>query len=214
MNAIWLIRHAQSDSNAGLPTKSPQSTRITDVGEYQAKQLAKLFSASPNRIVVSRYIRTQLTAAPLLERFAGIPVEEWDVHEFTYLAPIKYAGTTGADRRPDVRAYWARNDPQYIDGDGAESFEAFIARVDTALHRLTTLNGFTAVFTHGQVIRAMLWRMLYREDVISASTMEKFYHFRESASLPNAAVVRCILYEGEMWTSGVCNPCEHDKITF
>ncbi len=214
MNFVWFIRHAQSDSNAGLPTKNPEGTRITDLGQYQAEQVAKCFSFAPDRIIVSPYYRTQLTADPLIKRFPAVPVEEWNVQEYTYLMPAKYVGTTGADRRPDVRAYWARNDPQYCDGEGAESFQNFITRVDETLERIKTCSGFTAVFTHGQVIRGLLWRMLYRESEISEKTMEKFFHFREAARVPNASIVKCVVHDDSIWTSGVYSPCSGEKLTF
>jgi len=41
--------------------------------------------------------------------------------------------------RARVNEYWQRLDPDYIDGEGAESFRQFIGRAKTALDRLNRL---------------------------------------------------------------------------
>jgi broad specificity phosphatase PhoE len=112
------------------------------------------FHQTPSLLVTSPFLRTHQTAQPALERFPGIRHETWPVHEFTYLSPASCTGTTAAQRRDRVAAYWGRNDPEHVDGEGAESFAAMLVRVRWMLERLRGESGFVAVFTHGQIMRA------------------------------------------------------------
>ncbi len=55
-----------------------------------------------------------------------------------------------------VHEYWNRGDPDYVDGDGAESFARLLRRVWDMLDRLKEHpDAFVAVFTHGVFIRAV-----------------------------------------------------------
>ena len=105
MPTIQLIRHAESEGNAGLPTNDPASIPLTHHGYEQAAALAATFTTAPDLIIVSPFIRTQQTAAPLIARFPEVPVEKWAVQEFTYLNPNKYLGTTETQRGNFAQAY-------------------------------------------------------------------------------------------------------------
>lgn len=68
-------------------------------------------------------------------------------------------GTTAQQRRDWVEDYWVRADPARCDGDGAESFNEFLVRVDDAINRLSQIDSrVVLVFGHGQFINAMRWR--------------------------------------------------------
>ena len=150
MSSIQLIRHAESEGNAGLPTHDPASIPLTQRGHEQATALAATFTAAPDLIVVSPFIRTQQTAAPLITLFPEVPVEEWAVQEFTYLNPIKYIGTTETQRGTLAQGYWNRCDPHGNDGGGAESFADLITRIDALETRLWQYVGKSVViFMHG-----------------------------------------------------------------
>jgi broad specificity phosphatase PhoE len=190
MHTVWLIRHGQSTSNAHLPTESPGSSPLTELGRSQAELLVALFPRPPELVVVSPYLRTGQTAAPLLSAYPGLPVEQWPVQEYTYLSPDKYRGTTMPDRRPMVAAYWERLDPRHSDPGGAESFAGFIGRVRGFLDRAAARPGFTAVFTHGQFMRGAMWWALTRPAGAGEEEMAQFRAFRACFRLPNAAVVR------------------------
>lgn len=176
--ATLLIRHAESDANVGAATDSPASIRLTARGHQQAADLAARFDHAPGLIVVSPYLRTQQTAAPLIARFPAARVEEWPVHEFTYLNPKLYAGTTEAQRAVFADEYWRRCDPHWNDGGGAESFADFIHRVDALLERLANRRRTsTAVFTHGYFIKALQLRMT---KPFADATDELMAEFRDS----------------------------------
>ena len=170
-----LVRHSESEGNIGLPTASPASIVLTQRGHQQAETLAKLVVEVPDMIVVSPFIRTQQTAAPLMGRCPEVRVEIWDVQEYTYLNPLKYVGTTENERGVFARSHWERCDPLWNDGGGAESFVEFIARVDTALSRLRSAEGqWTMVFSHGYFIKAAELRMRDPAAPVDATLMARF----------------------------------------
>lgn len=159
---VFCCRHGQSVANAGAATLDPLSIELTELGRQQAEDLAQQWAQAPSLIVVSSAERARATARPTMRRFPAARVEEWPIQEFTYLAPARCAGTTAEQRRAWVQAYWALADPARCDGDGAESFDEFLARVDNAIARLTRiaegLDQSVLLFGHGQFINAMRWR--------------------------------------------------------
>ena len=201
MSLIWIIRHGESEQNAGLPSSDPSLAPLTDVGRDQAARVAQHFPEQPNFVVVSPFIRARQTAEPCLDRFAGVDCQEWPVHEFTYLAPARCQDTTVADRLPMVRDYWQRCDPTHEDGEGAESFATLMQRVWGMLDRLTRHpDAFVAVFTHGVFIRAVWLAALSGVREPDQATMRHFDSLRTSVNVPNGSIVKCRLSpEGEMW---------------
>lgn len=202
MRTVWFIRHAQSEANAGLPTSDPANIAITERGRTQAECVARFFSAPPARIVTSAFLRTRQTAAPTIARFPEVPRDEWPIHEFTYLAPGPLRGTTAAQRRPLVDAFWTRCDPHHCDGEGAESFAALLGRVGDAVARLEQSSEPTlAVFTHGQFLRALLWSLLIDANPCDAESMVRFRRFAAEVSIPNAAILPLCHKPGEGWSA-------------
>ena len=57
---------------------------------------------------------------------------------------------------PFIERYWAAADPEFCDGEGAESFSNLLSRVKAALIRLEVLpaNALVYLFSHGQFIQA------------------------------------------------------------
>ena len=146
---VYLIRHAESVSNAGERTASHGGAELSSEGRRQAEALTARIGFRPDLIVVSPFVRTRQTA------------EEWPVQEFSFLDADRCADTTQEERRPLAEAYFARNDPDYVDGKDAESFNQLLARVDDMLTRLRALPGEnkTVVFTHGNFMRAARLRL-------------------------------------------------------
>jgi broad specificity phosphatase PhoE len=190
MRQIWLIRHGESESNAGLVTDAPHSVALTPLGHQQAIEIARHFTREPELIVVSRYQRTTETARPTIERFPHCPIVEWPIHEFTFLAPGHYCGQTHHQRLLPARKFWERGDPDYCDGDGAESFNDFMARVRDCLDRMRQTSGrFIAIFTHGYVMKAMVWDSLYRGDRSPKAFMAGFHAFHLAYPVPNQMIL-------------------------
>ena len=205
MKEVWLIRHAESTANAGAATFAPESIPLTDKGLEQARCVADQVTNRPDLIVVSPFLRSQQTAAPLIARYSDVPVEQWPIQEFTYLAPERCHDTTFLQRQPLVAAYWSRNDPDYRDGAGAESFAGLMSRAQSTLAQIKKPDERFVVFiSHGQFIRAVIWLLMHELAEMKIETMSAFHCFLEAVSVPNAAIVKIIKTEqGEVFFSRI-----------
>jgi 2,3-bisphosphoglycerate-dependent phosphoglycerate mutase len=190
---VWLIRHGESESNAGLPSGEPGASPLTALGQWQAEQVAGAFAQAPALIVTSPYLRSQQTAQPTASRFPRAQREEWLVHEFTYLGHLRSRSMTSTERRPHVREYWERSDPDEINGgaeSGAESFAQLIGRARDLLGRLSEgSSGPVAVFTHGIFMRAVAWSLVSGITVPTAADMQSFIRFSAGYRTPNGGVI-------------------------
>ena len=205
--SIWIIRHAQSKSNAGLPTLGPHDNGLSELGHLQAKYIPEAVKQLPDLIVTSPYLRTQLTAQPLIGQLPHVPVEVWQIQEFTYLTLSLDQPTTPLIRKPLSQAYWERCDPHYVDGANAESFVQLMTRVRTALSQFQQQSGFAIAFTHGLFIKAMLWHILAAPTVIDAVAMRRFDGFRQGFQVPNASILKMEFEPGAIpyWSSFITN---------
>jgi broad specificity phosphatase PhoE len=173
---LLLVRHAESEANAGYKTSNPATIGITEKGRTEAFELANTISAPPDLIIVTPYIRTYQTARPLIDKFPHTPIETWPLHEFTFLSPLACQNTTSLDRLPLVKEYWNKCDPFFVHGPGAESFAQFSQRVTEALQKLKSYESRNVViFTHGQVMR---FAKQYFENLSQPSEMAMEY-FRD-----------------------------------
>ena len=182
---IKLIRHGESAANAGEATDSPANIPLTPLGYQQAQRVSQQFIDSPTLVVTSPFLRTYQTAIPTLAKFPGVRHEVWAVQEFTYLSPATCIGTTAAQRKTRVAAYWERNDPHYVDGEGAESFAMMLQRVHAMLERLQHEAGVVVVFTHGQIMQAT--QLLLATPTATTELLMRQFH--ASDSIPNTAVI-------------------------
>lgn len=168
---VYFIRHGESEGNAGLATVTPTATKLTSQGEKQAQDLLQKIEFIPDLIAHSTYIRTYQTAKPLAEKYPNVPLQEWqNIFEFTFLSPLKYSNTTKEDRKPFIDEYLVRNDPDFIDGEGAESFNHFLARVDETIEKASSVpeNLNVVIFSHGAFLRAMQMRLQGQEISIKS----------------------------------------------
>ncbi|MBW8486153.1 histidine phosphatase family protein [Actinomadura parmotrematis] len=187
----WLIRHGQSESNAGLPTNGPGAAPLTELGHAEARRVAARFDAPPALIAVSPFRRARETAAPTIARFPDVPCEEWPVQEFTYLGALHGPQTTVEQRRPFAEAYWRRCDPDLVEGGDGESFRDLIGRARAMLERLAALpaDGPVAVFSHAMFIRAVIWTLATGTAEPSAADMRTYERLGGTLLIPNGAVV-------------------------
>ncbi len=199
MPTVFLIRHGESQSNAGLPTLSSEIVELTDKGWKQAKAIAQFLQEAqliPDLIVTSSYLRTKQTAAPATLTFSSIPEEQWSVHEFTYLSMWHEENSTTEDRRQMVEYYWELSDPSIVDdpkfgSPAPESFEQFIMRVRRVRAQLEqTELDVIVIFSHEQFITAFRWLSEPDTLPITSETMRKFRAFLKTNPVPNGAIVR------------------------
>ncbi|WP_420641254.1 histidine phosphatase family protein [Candidatus Leptofilum sp.] len=188
---VWFIRHGESVSNANLPTTHPAASELTAKGHREAEYVAQAFTRKPDLIVVSPYIRARQTAVPTINRFNPIPVAEWPIHEFSYLHPDRYDGTTGEQRWPAARDYWHRMDPlEKEDGEG-ESFIEMMTRVREMDEQISNASeSFIAMFSHGLFLRAYLWMHLSGFREANSHTMERYLNFSRGLAMPNASILK------------------------
>ena len=210
---VWFIRHAQSTGNAGQVTTCPASIPLTDLGKQQAKIFGETFQIQPDLLVTSSYIRTEQTAQHFISRFPQVERQVWPLHEFTYLSPEIYKGTTMDDRRPMAFKYWEAGDPDLVDGPGAESLHQFIARIEKCFAKIdASPKNNIVIFTHGLVIRLILTLQFTQEYRNSFNFMEKYFAMCKFP-VPNTAILKMAWNTKEMSGLSVSH-LPKDMITF
>jgi len=219
MKELWLVRHAQSQGNAGLKTESTQSNPLTELGVQQAQDAANYLVkvVEPDVIIHSPYVRTEQTAEPFINQVnyrpytiswqwtdpmmllpsddkankPPTPVEVWDIQEYTYLSAVKYANTSMEERLPAREEYWDNMNPDYTDGDGAESFSQMIGRVERFIrHFLQSRYGTAVAFTHGQFMKAVLCLLQAEGMHGRLPTMGEFYALHMGMDIPNTGIIK------------------------
>lgn len=190
MPIAWLVRHGESLSNKGDMTCCSKETELTETGHVQAQEIVQAFSSNvPSLIITSKYTRSQQTASPTMRAFPQARQERWQVHEFTYLSEKKTFCTTRQERRQFVQHFWDKDDPWYFDGPGAESFAEFIKRVYETIECLRyNKEVFTAVFTHGQFIQAMLWILETNSSQLDTDSKAAFRRFCYEHPIPTGGI--------------------------
>ena len=158
--AIFLIRHAESEANINGKTLSHASIALSEHGHKQAQDLCSKLPRI-DHVIVSQYLRTQQTAAPILEKYNLTFEVDEHLHEFSYLSERKCANTNLNDRKAWVNAYWEKMDCQHRDADDAESFEDLYLRVQAFHEKLKALavnyaEKNLAVFSHGQFLQLLI----------------------------------------------------------
>ena len=161
--SIFLIRHAESEANINGKTLSHASIALSENGHLQAQNLCFTLPKI-DHVMVSKYLRTQQTAAPIIEKYKlDFEVDE-HLHEFSYLSERKCANTNLNDRKAWVNAYWDKMDCQHRDADDAESFEDLYLRVQAFHDKLKAVAGHyaeknLAVFSHGQFLQLLIMQI-------------------------------------------------------
>ena len=160
MKEFLLIRHGQSEANAGAVQGNESTVRLTKLGHEQALITADhLISQQfePNLIVSSPLLRAKQTAEPLIERYPEVPVEIWPIQEFHQINPTVSSKLTIDQLIPLFDEHWTRYDPDYRDGDGAESLSDFICRIDNFKQRLKEQPAERiVVYSHGYFLKTLL----------------------------------------------------------
>jgi probable phosphoglycerate mutase len=200
---IILVRHGQSVTNAGGRAADQVSNPLTELGRTQSREFAERLDCQPTLFVTSPFLRAQQTSEPLRQRFPDVPVEEWPIHEFSFLNPALHKGTSEADREPHVVAYWQREDPAYIDDPEAESFTLFLDRAREAIRRLVSSNpgGCVVVFTHGFFMQAFRLVLLF-PNAPDAELMANFQRFHFLNLIQNTDSLEFEIHDGKIQVIG------------
>jgi probable phosphoglycerate mutase len=201
MLTVRFVRHGESLANAGGVTNEPAGIPLTDFGRAQAQAFANSLDDPPHLFVTSPYTRARDTAAPSAARYSFAPLEVWPVQEIASLAVARCVGTSSADRLPMVLEHWDAADPSRCDGEGAESYAEFVARVRAALARLAALPWpmRVIVFSHGQFMNGVLWEVGEGSPPVTPETMRGFRAFHLAAPIPNIDGFT-LRWDGAEWT--------------
>ena len=151
-----LIRHGQSTSNLGLWSSRSYDVALTELGHIQAQAVADKLLRPPELIISSPMRRALQTAEPTQKKWPDVPTVIWPIQEFAYLSRTKYEHSSADQRATFVQDYWQTLDPNYCDGEDAESFVQFIARLKAFHQALLNQKGRVIVFGHGQFFKAFL----------------------------------------------------------
>lgn len=190
MKKVIFIRHGESESNAGQKTQHPQSINLTPKGRQEAEDKAAGFTARPDLVATSRYVRTKQTAEPFLKKFDAVPVAEWNIQEFTFLSAAKYKDTTNAERMPFLEEYWNRADPYYKDDDTAESFVEFVGRCRDAVEQMKKCDdGLTVAFSHGYLMNGIRFLLKGGFEKTDSDTMRDFWTYHKTHKIENCATL-------------------------
>lgn len=213
MKKIYLIRHAQSESNAGQTVRPNHQINITDVGKTQAQELADWLSANVTEpvteIFVSQYIRTQQTAQPYLQSTKRTAIVIDELHEFNFLDFDTIKDLSFDDIRVIADDFWQQHSAHRA-SEVTDSFEHFVARVKKVRAYFDALpDGTYLVFTHGMLIGMLIWQMLLG-DSPRLYNMKKFREF-ELATRPKNCEVLLLAAAGinKVW---VRNDGQDDEI--
>ena len=187
MKEIYLIRHGESVGNAGKSTDDHRTMPLTERGREQARTLADHLTVVPDLIAVSPFTRAQQTSHPFQEKYPYVPVETWaESYEFTYLAPATCRNTTAVERLPRVTEYWENCNPDYVDGDGAESFKALVGRVNRTMAKLRERSEKRIfLFSHAMFITCCI--LLTKQPDLDWTNLMR--EFRQMSLLRNTELV-------------------------
>ena len=175
MKTLYLIRHAQSEANAGGISKLERDIALSPLGREQAQALVAQLPASKH-VYTSELRRTHETAAPYCRAHGITPQALPLLNEFSCLAFDLIRGMDGAARRP-----------QECTGAGADSFAAFNQRVSAFLAHHPQLADGSLLFGHGIWIGLLAWRLLgFRAE--TSADMAAFRRFQSALPMPNTAV--------------------------
>nr|WP_199159172.1 histidine phosphatase family protein [Pedobacter sp. ASV2] len=203
---VWFIRHAESVANVGLPTSDFGEIGLTIKGFEQADTLAHGINKTPDLIVVTPFLRTQQTAKALIEKYPNVPTEIWPLQEYQFLAQQYCINSTIKQRKPHVDDYWQKCDPEYVQGDGAESFAQFRNRVIKGINDLERRSErFIIVFAHGHVIRAICQYLDFEKNICEKANM---MHYRDKMSKIDIfnATIYPKSFDGKSWSSSSVLP--------
>lgn len=190
MRTILLVRHGQSQANAGGVTTAHHAIPLTRIGHAQAHALADRLPQQAAAILASPYERAQDTARPYSQKL-GLPVHTMDaLHELDAIALECITGMTGVQRGEVAAAYWTAADPHLRTGAGAETFTEFAQRVQVfRLQTLPQLADGSVLFGHGMWIEMLFWQLLgFVAD--DRAGMQGFRAFQQGWPMPNGAVYR------------------------
>jgi probable phosphoglycerate mutase len=191
MSEHYLVRHGESQANAGLATADPATVELTRGGRLQAALVAlalRSMNIQPGLFAVSSYTRAQDSALPAQYLYPEVPIETWPIHEFTYIASFTGITCTVADRKPVRDAYWNQLDPQLVHSPGSESYSQLVDRASGVFEQLRHTERTVVLFGHEQFFNMLLYLTRDGQSVVDSEHMKGFKTFLREHRLPNGSI--------------------------
>lgn len=200
---VTMVRHAQSEANAGLASSCHANIPLTINGTKQAESLAASITDAPELFVVSPFLRAAQTAQPMIEKYPDVTVETWEsIQEMHYLSEEKCAGTTAQQRLPMVKNYWELANPDYIDGKNAESFRQFFFRVTVFLQALEKRKEKNIVVVgHGLFMQAVICHILNGSKQQTHQSMVLYRNFSLMYPIENTGTIQLVRSKHKWYVS-------------
>lgn len=200
MKKIYLIRHAQSESNAGIAIRPNPQINITEHGQKQALALADwlnehLQNKPIQQVFVSPYIRTQQTAKPYLHQTARTAtvldlLHEINIFEFEQIQSLSFPNISQL-----AKEFWLQPSC-HKSGKTADSFDDFYQRVQKGLKYFSQLQaGEYVAFTHGMWIGMLIWQLLHCHQ--RTFNDKQRFHLYEPNIRPNNCDVYLLTIDGD-----------------
>jgi len=185
---VFLVRHGQSQANAGGMTLANPVVPLTELGERQARALAPLLPQRAAGIWSSPFKRALDTAAPYCALLGLTPAIHADLREFETVDTLTLGGGPCAEREAAVARFWLESDPDHRSGPHAETFREFHTRVARVREQfLPALPDGAVVFGHGMWMALLCWQLLGFEQV-DCLGMTHFRRFQLGLPTPNTVV--------------------------
>lgn len=165
MKTFYLIRHAQSESNAMQTVRPNHEIALTALSKTQAIEMATWLTdhlPMPDKVFVSSYACTHQTAEPYLNKTGLTPTVLDGLREFNYLDYEHIKDLSYPQIIKLAQAYWAKADVHYTDSPNTDSFSHLVRRVKAVRDDFAKLpEGTYVVFTHGMWLVMMAWQLMH-----------------------------------------------------
>ncbi len=178
MKTIYLVRHGQTNSNAESLVQHA-SSQLSEKGLRQADTLAeRLRHLSFSNLLVSDYVRTRQTVAPLLPHISVEPVYTALLRETK--RPTQYIGAH--QESVEYHTYLDAADAHITDPawhlEDEENFHDVVARVQQFFAHIDTLEGDTVAVSHGRYIIYIMMYVIMGGNLTPAVWLEAMHHFK------------------------------------
>lgn len=186
MKTVYLVRHGESEANAGFPTYQGETSKLTELGMQQARFIAKRCTNLPIDVVLaSTAVRSQETAQAVGEEI-GQTVEVQEVFTERRL-PKEMIGMFRADKKAqELERRWLEG--FYEDGirvGNGENFSDLKLRGGAALTHLENRSESNIlVVTHGFFLRMIIARVIHGESL----TPREFERLAQGISTNNTGL--------------------------
>ena len=195
MKNFYIIRHGQSLANTGAKSMPEFNIPLTELGKQQANEVLAFWQnnlSRPTHIYHSQMLRTKQTAQFFADYFDILPKELSLLNEFRCLSFSTVADMMGEQRSKIAQHYWQNADIHHLDGDDADRFVDFVARVDEFIAKTRQFEDNSLFFGHGLWIGLLAWRLLDCE-ITNNADMQKFLQFQMALPMCNTVVYHLML---------------------